>query len=151
MKKLFALLLALVLCFSLVACGGEKKDDAKGGDEKVLKIGVLEPQTGGSSFVGLNQIAGIKAALADWEEHYGNPGGYKIELVIGDSQSSADVGVTEAERLITSEGCKAIIGWDAHSPDWFAQPTLLERAESFLDSLGIRRIEFLPLTRPHAS
>ena len=48
-------------------------------------------------------------------------------------------------------GCKAIIGWDAHSPDWFAQPTLLERAESFLDSLGIRRIEFLTLVRPHAS
>ena len=87
MKKLFALLLALVLCFSLVACGGEKKDDGKKDDaaEKVLKIGVLEPQTGGSSFVGLNQIAGIKAALKDWEEHYGNPGGYKIELVIGDS------------------------------------------------------------------
>ena len=116
MKKLLALILALVMCFSLVACGGDKKDDAKkddaanAGDEKVLKVGVLEPQTGGSSFVGLNQIAGIKAALADWEEHYGNPGGYKIELVIGDSQSSADVGVTEAERLITSEGCKAIIG-----------------------------------------
>ena len=28
MKKLLALILALVMCFSLVACGGEKADDA---------------------------------------------------------------------------------------------------------------------------
>ena len=30
MKKLLALILALVMCFSLVACGGDKKDDEAG-------------------------------------------------------------------------------------------------------------------------
>ena len=28
MKKILALILALAMCFSLVACGGEKADDA---------------------------------------------------------------------------------------------------------------------------
>lgn len=107
MKKLVAVLLAFAMCFCLVACGGEKEP---AGETKVIKIGILEPQTGSSSFVGNSQISGIKAALDDWVSHYGNPGGYEIELVIGDSQGNADVGVTEAERLITSENCQAIIG-----------------------------------------
>ncbi len=46
-------------------------------------------------------------------------------------------------------GCKVIIGWDAHSPDWFAQPALFDRAARYLDDLGMRRLDFLTLVRPH--
>ncbi len=132
MKKALALVLAVLMCVGLFAgCGQSaapattesapaKTESAPAKTETaaapakeeapVLKIGILEPQTGSSSFVGANQTSGIKAALEDWVEHFGNPGGCQIELVIGDSQGSADVGVTEAERLITEEKCAAIIG-----------------------------------------
>ncbi|MBP3665682.1 MAG: histidinol-phosphatase [Clostridia bacterium] len=47
-------------------------------------------------------------------------------------------------------GNKVILGWDAHAPSWLEQPQLEASAVSFLDSLGLRRIETLTLVRPRA-
>ena len=47
-------------------------------------------------------------------------------------------------------GNEAVIGWDAHSSAWLEQPELEAQAIAFLDSLGIRRIDTMPLVRPHA-
>ena len=48
MKKLFAMLLALVMALTLVACGEQGGNDPQGGatGDKVIKIGVFEPQSG---------------------------------------------------------------------------------------------------------
>ncbi len=48
-------------------------------------------------------------------------------------------------------GNKAIIGWDAHAPSWFAQRHLEAHAAAHLERLGIRRLETLTLLRPHAA
>ena len=49
MKKFLAMMLALVMALSLVACGeqgdSQKGDDSASGD-KVVKIGVFDPQSG---------------------------------------------------------------------------------------------------------
>ena len=50
MKKILALILALAMCFALVACGGEKAEDKK--EVETIKIGALYPFSGASSTAG---------------------------------------------------------------------------------------------------
>ena len=50
MKKFLALILALVMVLGLVACGEKAPaDDGAADGEKIVKIGVFEPQTGDSA------------------------------------------------------------------------------------------------------
>lgn len=57
MKKFLALVLAMLMVFSLCACGN-------GGDsgEKVVKIGVFEPLTGDSAAGGKQEVLGMQYA-----------------------------------------------------------------------------------------
>mgnify|MGYP003299635543 CR=1 FL=1 len=58
MKKIFAILLALAMIFSLAACGGSSKS----GD--TIYIGVYEPQTGDNGAGGKQEILGMQYANA---------------------------------------------------------------------------------------
>ena len=64
MKKFLALVLALVMALSLVACGEKvPADDAGAADgAKVVKIGVFEPQTGDNGAGGKQEILGMQYA-----------------------------------------------------------------------------------------
>ena len=63
MKKFFALMLALIMALSLVACGGGKSDaPAASEGNKVVKIGVYEPQTGDNGAGGKQEILGMQYA-----------------------------------------------------------------------------------------
>ena len=57
MKKYLALVLAALMVFSLCACG----DGGESG-EKVVKIGVYEPQTGANGAGGKQEILGMEYA-----------------------------------------------------------------------------------------
>ena len=65
MKKFLAMMLALVMALSLVACGeqgdSQKGDDSASGD-KVVKIGVFEPQSGDNGAGGKQEILGMQYA-----------------------------------------------------------------------------------------
>ncbi len=83
-------------------------------EENTIKVGVCMPFTGGG------------AALSEWGrkmielqvEEFNNDGGikegkfkgYKIVLAFGDSESNAETGILEVERLITQQNVKIIIG-----------------------------------------
>ena len=135
MKKILALILALVMCFSLVACGGEK-DDAKTDDKaqtsqgtndkkedkpasnpanedlEPIKIGILIPLSGGSATSGVTMKYVADLIADEINNELGgiqNFGGRPIELVYGDTQSDATVSAAEFERLM-EEGCVAYIG-----------------------------------------
>ena len=63
MKKFLAMMLALVMALSLVACGGKTDDgssDASG--DKVVKIGVFEPTSGQNGGGGKKEILGVEYA-----------------------------------------------------------------------------------------
>ena len=66
MKKFIAMLLALVMALSLVACGGQggdanNNDNSSAGD-KVVKIGIFEPTSGQNAAGGKKEILGIEYA-----------------------------------------------------------------------------------------
>ena len=67
MKKYLAFVLALVMSLSLVACGGGGAESSESG-EKVVKIGVFEPQTGDNGTMmftvfGILAMAGAAAVI----------------------------------------------------------------------------------------
>ena len=107
MKKLFALVLALVMVLGLVACGGGGEEEASG--EKVVKIGVFEPMSGDNGAGGKQEVLGMQYAnyLTPEVEIAGET--YKVELVYADNASSNDKAPTAAQNLI-SEGVSIVLG-----------------------------------------
>lgn len=79
----------------------------------VVKVGALYPLTGpDSGWAGDPYIKSHQMAIAEINEAGGIAclGGAKVELVTGDTQSSAEKGNSEMERLITEEGVVAVMG-----------------------------------------
>lgn len=77
-----------------------------------IRIGCVLPLSGGSASVGNQTRVGAQIGVEQINAADGIAalGGRPLEVVFGDSQSKADVGVSETERLITSEGVAAICG-----------------------------------------
>ena len=104
MKKFLALVLAMLMVFSLCAC-----DNSSESGEKVVKIGVYEPQTGANGAGGKQEILGMQYANAQ------NPtveiGGetYKVELVYDDNESDTAKAVSAASKLV-AEGVSVVLG-----------------------------------------
>ena len=112
MKKVIALVLALVMVFALCACGSSDSGSstkAASSDEKVVKIGVFEPTSGQNAAGGKKEILGIEYA------HYLNPTidingeTYNIELVYADNASDAAKAPSAAQLLI-SNNVSVVIG-----------------------------------------
>lgn len=80
--------------------------------QSVVKMGCVLPLTGGSAAVGNQTRAGVLAAVDIVNKNGGvkGLGGARLEAVFGDSQSKADVGVTETERLIQRENVAVLCG-----------------------------------------
>ena len=104
MKKILAVLLAAVLALSLVACGGNKSQTTTSASgEKVIKIGVFEPQTGENGGGGIQEVYGIRFANMIYNKV--NIGGeeYKVELFEVDNKSDKTEAVNAAQKLIAEK------------------------------------------------
>ena len=112
MKKLFALMLALAMCLSLVACGGSSsssssddaaEDTATEEGAKVVKIGVYEPQTGDNGAGGKQEILGMQ--YANYLQPTVEIGGttYDVELAIVDNRTTAENGPSAAAELVNQD------------------------------------------------
>lgn len=80
---------------------------------KVIKVGALYPLTGADAgWAGDPYIKSHQMAIDEINAAGGIAclGGAKLELVKGDTQSKAEVGNSEMERLITKEGVVAVFG-----------------------------------------
>lgn len=121
MKKVSVLFLVAAMLLSLAACSGDTSSsggssgDAATGEtsgDNTVRIGVTMPLTGSQSAIGNRQLAGIQLAIDMQNENGGiaSLGGAQVELVVADTQSDSNIAVTEAERLITSEGICALMG-----------------------------------------
>ena len=115
MKKFLALAMAAVMaCGLLSGCG----DSGNGGNagagsaqsgDKVVKIGVFEPQSGDNGAGGKQEILGMQ--YANQETPTVEIGGetYQVELVYADNQSSNDKAPSAAQQLV-SAGVSIVLG-----------------------------------------
>ena len=112
MKKFLAMMLALVMALSLVACGeqgdSQKGDDSASGD-KVVKIGVFEPTSGQNAAGGKKEILGIEYANSIKPTVTINGEEYSVQLVYADNASDQAKAPTAAQTLI-SQGVSVVIG-----------------------------------------
>src|ERR1700754_2621520 len=82
---------------------------AQAGSKGTVKVGVLLPLTGNTAWAGkTNRIAAMIAAEEVNAQDLA--GGYKLELAIGDSQCEPRPAHDQAERLISQEKAKFLIG-----------------------------------------
>ena len=113
MKKLMAAVLALVMVMSLAACGGSKSEsqDAQSGDSgnKVVKIGVFEPQTGDNGGGGKKEILGMQ--YANTVQPTVEIGGetYDVQLEIVDNRTTPENGPSAASELV-NRGVSVVLG-----------------------------------------
>ena len=106
MKKLLALLVACIMvCTLLTACGSGEG----AGDEKVVRIGVYEPQSGDNGAGGKQEILGMQYANSLYPTVEIGGEEYKVELVYADNESSTDKAVSAASTLV-SKGVSVVLG-----------------------------------------
>ena len=121
-KKFMALALSAVMAASLAACGGSSGGSSSGGSSsggsssggsssgnKVVKIGVFEPQSGDNGAGGKQEILGMQ--YANQEQPTVEIGGetYEVQLEYADNASSNDKAPTAAQTLI-SNGVSLVLG-----------------------------------------
>jgi branched-chain amino acid transport system substrate-binding protein len=112
MKKFLALILALVMALSLVACGGsgsDSGDDSAASGDKVIKIGVFEPQSGDNGAGGKQEVLGVQYANSIRNTVTIGGEEYTVVLDIQDNQSSTDKAPSAAQQLI-ADGCVIVLG-----------------------------------------
>lgn len=101
--KIF-LVFMLLITMVLAACSSDTASDSEG-SEDVIKIGTILPLTGDASPLGQLGKEAREMAIEEINADGGieSLDGAKLELVFGDSQGKPEIGVSEAERLITQE------------------------------------------------
>ena len=116
-RKLGLFSLILVAMLILSACGGgetvtdeppPEPTDVPAADMEPIFIGGIHPLTGGLAADGINMDNALRMAIDDLNAAGGVLGGSMFEYLSSDSTGSADVGQTEAERLV-GEGAVALI------------------------------------------
>lgn len=102
MKKVLSLMLVFCLAISLFGCASSSKQASANG-EKIIKLGVFEPQTGENGGGGIQEVYGIRYANQIYNTV--NVGGetYKIQLVEVDNKSDKTEAVNAAQKLIAEK------------------------------------------------
>ena len=114
MKKFFALMLSLAMFISLLAGCGSTAGDSNGSQEaasgdKVIKIGVFEPQTGDNGGGGKKEILGMQ--YANYVQPTVEIGGetYQVQLEIVDNRTTPENGPSAASELV-NRGVSVVLG-----------------------------------------
>lgn len=108
----FNFFLALVLALAVVFSFGQPA----GAQEKVVKVGNIEPLSGPSASVGQQGKNAREMAVEEINAAGGikSLGGAKLQMIYADSESKPEKGVAEAERMINTEKVDVLTGcWNS--------------------------------------
>lgn len=100
MKKIYSLLLVILIFFTFVSCN---KNSQKPNEKKVIKIGAILPLTGNTASYGNEIKQGIEIAIKTVKSD-------SIEVFFEDSKSNPKDALNGLYKLIDDENIKVIIG-----------------------------------------
>ena len=103
MKKLIALLMALVMCFGLVACGGGSDESADAAD--AILIGSSGPLTGDAAIYGIAVKNGMTIAI----EEINALGGLQLAMQFEDDVADGETAVNAYNKLM-DDGMQVFAG-----------------------------------------
>lgn len=117
-KKFFQKSLSLaavgsLLSLSLIGCGNQTTGTNQSpGGSHAIKIGAILPLSGGSAPLGEMSKRAMEMAAEEINEKGGikSMDGAKLQLIFADSQGKPQVGVSEAERLLSKENVALLTG-----------------------------------------
>ena len=120
MKKFLSVMLALAMAMSLAACGGSSSSsdnssssDSQGSGDasgnKVVKLGVFEPQTGDNGAGGKQEILGMQYANSVQPTVEIGGETYDVQLEIVDNRTTPENGPSAASELI-NRGVSVVMG-----------------------------------------
>jgi len=113
LRLVLALLLALALCFALVACGNDDAEDAgeAGGDVTTFVIGFGGPLTQGSISFGQGALRATELAVAQANESdEAKDLGIQFRVAEGDDESDAQTGIVAAEGIVSQRNLVGVVG-----------------------------------------
>ncbi len=104
----------------------QENSKAEENDKGVIKIGVLAPKTGSLAEFGIGFEAASKMAVEKINAE-GGANGYRLELVIHDSQSDPTVSTNLVRQMVDDESIMAIVG-DYSSSSCMANAPIVDAA-----------------------
>jgi branched-chain amino acid transport system substrate-binding protein len=109
------LIALLAVMTALSGCGGGGDSDDTGDSGSTageIELGFIWPETGGSSAIGIEHKIGAQKAIDEINANGGvkSMDGAKLVPVWKDSESTADVGATKVEELVTVDNVPIVIG-----------------------------------------
>ena len=105
-KKIFAMMLAAAMMFTLVSCGKSDAGSASSsGDSNVLKIGSMGPLTGSNAVYGAATKGGAEIAVAEINAL----GGMQLELNYQDDEADPEKSVN-AYNSMKGDGMQVLVG-----------------------------------------
>ncbi len=102
-------LIIWIIVFGVVVIGSLAIFSSQSATAGTIKIGLIAPLTGDQAIYGISQSQAAQVAV-DQINAGGGIGGKNLELVIEDGQCSAQAATAAAQKLITTDKVKIIIG-----------------------------------------
>ncbi|MFD2132028.1 substrate-binding domain-containing protein [Pseudogracilibacillus auburnensis] len=139
-KKLFGLLMFVILLLIVSACGDStdsSSEDNKGekghesADGETIKIGVLASLTGALESYGKQTKQGFELGLDYATDGTMEVAGNKIEVIFEDTETKPEVAVQKATKLLEDDGVDFLVG-SSSSGDTLAVLPLAEEYEKIM-------------------
>ncbi|MFO7586292.1 MAG: ABC transporter substrate-binding protein [Anaerolineales bacterium] len=105
-KRLFVVFSFLVIASMLLAACGP---GGAAGESDTIKVAILAPLSGPVPTFGVSTRDGALMAIDEWNER-GGVLGKQVEVIVADSQCTADPAVNAANKVIDQDGVGYIIG-----------------------------------------
>ena len=129
--KLKALLVTGLVALCVIVSGCSDSEETGGNEAELIKVGVLASLTGPLEAYGKQTVQGFELGVDYATDGRGEIAGKKIEFIVEDTETKADVAVKKATKLLEEDEVDFLVG-SSSSSDTLAVLPLVEEYEKVM-------------------